>query len=65
MKGCSNHVRRLVALNLSDGSEQYLAEIEIYTNQIEGHRRELQRILQYSTGTRKLVSLTSAQSYLP
>jgi hypothetical protein len=42
---------------------QSLAEVNVYMNQIRGHRLDLHRILEYSLGTRELVSLIFAQSY--
>jgi hypothetical protein len=55
VKGCEIHCRRLIASGMTAGGEQSLAELEVYKMQMQGHRLDLHRILQYSLGTSKLV----------
>lgn len=55
VKGCEIHCRKLISLNITATGEQSLAEIDVYAKQMQGHRLELHRIIQYSLGTSKLV----------
>jgi hypothetical protein len=55
IRGCKLHYRKLVTLNVVDEDEQLLAEIEVYIRQIQHHRVDISRILEYSSGTSKLV----------
>ena len=55
IKGCEAHCRRLISANRTDIGEHCLTEITIYSRQLPYHRRDLHRIIQYSSGTSKLV----------
>lgn len=55
VQDCEAHCRKLIASKVTDIGEHCLTEITIYTRQIHYHRRELRRIIQYSSGTSKLV----------
>ena len=57
IKGCEAHCRRLINVKSTDIGEHCLTEITIYTRQINHQSRELHRIIQYSSGTSKLVRL--------
>jgi hypothetical protein len=56
VKECKVHCHRLIRMKVISEDKQSLAEIEVYINQIQGHRLDLHRILEYSLGTSKLVS---------
>jgi hypothetical protein len=63
VKECKVHRNRLIGMKVMIDDRQSLAEVNVYMNQIRGHRLDLHRILEYSLGTRELVSLIFAQSY--
>ncbi len=55
VKGCEDHYRKLASLEAIALCEPSLAEIAVYSAQMESHRRDILRIIEQSKGTSNLV----------